>query len=89
MAYVLTVKDTQRGTVFYSNIKALDSPIDTSSRLAAIESAGEKAIPALLLAMHDKDPNVRRNVVEVLSRVTANDFGDDPPRWWKWWSREK
>lgn len=48
-----------------------------------------QAIGPLIAALKETDPDLRKESAKALSRITGQDFGENPAEWQKWWEQNR
>lgn len=87
---LMTIKDTNLGYEYYSNLPNLNYKV---TRIMAVKAVSglkeEKAISPLIVALHDENPDLQEKAASALGEMTGKDFGKDPIKWQKWWEQNK
>ncbi len=72
---------------------ALQKDSSTRVRRASATSLGSwpnrQAVDPLILALGDREPNVRKDAVAALQKISQQNFGEDAARWREWWAAAK
>jgi HEAT repeat protein len=77
--------------VSFKLVKDLGYEVTTPAAEAAIAlvKIGRPAVEPLITTLRHEDKKVRDKVVEVLQKITGQDFGSDQEKWQKWWKENK
>lgn len=86
---VMTIKDAKNGFEYYSKIRDLKTRADRAVMMKSLCGfKKESALPPLLVALYDKDPNIQKSAEDALKKITGQDFKQDRIKWGELWESE-
>ena len=87
---LIAIKDAEDETQYYSGISSLSSMADRLSVIKALAGIKDNNAEAcLIIALRDKDLNVRANAAWALKEITGEDFGENAKKWQEWREKNK
>lgn len=81
-AILLVVEQQRMGHAFKEVLKAFKRFHE--AREAGGQEPRREAVTLLVGALSSDDPQIRKNAVEHLKRLTGQEFGEDQARWLQW-----
>ncbi len=66
-----------------------DAGVRSSAATGLANTESAHAVEPLLIALRDKDRQVREEAEHALRRITGQDFGADQSKWKAWWRQNK
>lgn len=85
----ITIMDANTGFEYYSEVPHLDKRVARDKMIKALETFKEESILSLIIALNDKNENVRNNSAIVLEKITGEDLEEDPIKWDSWWEENE
>lgn len=86
----ITIKDAENKTQYYSGTFSILSMAGSRSVIKALARVKDNNVETcLVIALRNRDPNVRANAAWAWKEITGEDFGEDSRKWQEWWLKNK
>ena len=70
-------------------IKSDDPSLQEEGKMDILEDKGDFAVPQLIRLLDDEKELTRKNAIELLTKLTDQNFGEDIKAWKLWYRKNK